>query len=138
ELAARSGLSVRSIQAFEAGRFGRPRPTTVRLLADALELRPPWRGRFIRSWLVRSEGTGGHRNTRKLRSEERLDAGGSPGAVQPREPGADSADGEQDVAAPGDESRQIMGPTPISPASRASNATAVPSHSGPSRTTAAS
>ena len=39
ELAARAGLSVRSIQALEAGRVRAPRTSTVRLLADAFELR---------------------------------------------------------------------------------------------------
>jgi len=38
ELAARSGLSPRSIQNLERGRVGRPRRDSVRLLADALGL----------------------------------------------------------------------------------------------------
>jgi len=39
ELAAKSGLSARSIQDIERGRVRRPRRDTVRLLADALDLR---------------------------------------------------------------------------------------------------
>lgn len=38
DLAARSGLSVRTIRHLESGRSGRPRPETTRLLADALGL----------------------------------------------------------------------------------------------------
>jgi tetratricopeptide (TPR) repeat protein/DNA-binding XRE family transcriptional regulator len=38
ELAARTGLSVRSIRDLESGRVNRPRPSTVRLLADAFGL----------------------------------------------------------------------------------------------------
>jgi DNA-binding XRE family transcriptional regulator len=64
ELAARSGVSVRSIQAFEAGRFVRPRPTTARLLADALELAPPSRERFLLALLDRS-----HRDGQPVRAE---------------------------------------------------------------------
>jgi transcriptional regulator with XRE-family HTH domain len=62
ELAARSGLSVRSIQALEAGRFARPRPGTARLLADALELAPQARERFILALLGRSAGAGPRRD----------------------------------------------------------------------------
>lgn len=38
DLAARSGLSVRTIRHLESGRAGRPRPETMRLLGDALSL----------------------------------------------------------------------------------------------------
>jgi transcriptional regulator with XRE-family HTH domain len=51
ELAARTGVSVRSIRNLEAGRTGRPRPATVRLLADAFELAGADRDRFCRSAL---------------------------------------------------------------------------------------
>jgi transcriptional regulator with XRE-family HTH domain len=45
-LANRSGLSVRTIREFEAGRVGRPRAESVRLLADALQLARSERERF--------------------------------------------------------------------------------------------
>ncbi len=51
ELAARTGVSVRSIRNLEAGRTGRPRPGTVRLLANAFELAGADRDRFCRSAL---------------------------------------------------------------------------------------
>jgi transcriptional regulator with XRE-family HTH domain len=51
ELAARTGVSVRGIRNLEAGRTGRPRPGTVRLLADAFELSGTERDRFCRSAL---------------------------------------------------------------------------------------
>jgi tetratricopeptide (TPR) repeat protein/DNA-binding XRE family transcriptional regulator len=51
ELAARTGVSVRGIRNLEAGRTGRPRPGTVRLLADAFELAGEERDRFCRSAL---------------------------------------------------------------------------------------
>jgi tetratricopeptide (TPR) repeat protein/transcriptional regulator with XRE-family HTH domain len=51
ELAARTGVSVRGIRNLEAGRTGRPRPGTVRLLADAFELAGPERDRFCQSAL---------------------------------------------------------------------------------------
>src|SRR5690348_9536776 len=51
ELAARTGVSVRGIRNLEAGRTGRPRPGTVRLLADAFELAGAERDRFCRSAL---------------------------------------------------------------------------------------
>jgi len=38
DLADRTGVSVRGIRNLEAGRTGRPRPDTVRLIADAFEL----------------------------------------------------------------------------------------------------
>jgi tetratricopeptide (TPR) repeat protein/transcriptional regulator with XRE-family HTH domain len=49
ELAARTGVSVRGIRNLEAGRTERPRPGTVRLLADAFELSGAERDRFYRS-----------------------------------------------------------------------------------------
>jgi tetratricopeptide (TPR) repeat protein/transcriptional regulator with XRE-family HTH domain len=52
ELAARAGLSVRSIQALEAGRVRAPRTSTVRLLADAFELRAAEREAFVRAMLA--------------------------------------------------------------------------------------
>src|SRR5689334_18752377 len=51
ELAARTGVSVRGIRNLEAGRTGRPRPGTIRLLADAFELAGPERDRFCQSAL---------------------------------------------------------------------------------------
>ena len=51
ELAARTGVSVRGIRNLEAGRTGRPRPGTVRLLADAFELAGAERDIFCRSAL---------------------------------------------------------------------------------------
>ncbi|MGC9666175.1 ATP-binding protein [Planosporangium sp. 12N6] len=66
ELAARTGVSVRSIRNLEAGRVRHPRPGTVRLLADAFALHGADRDRFCRSAL---DDTGqGH-------------AGGSPGGA---------------------------------------------------------
>ncbi|GGK22531.1 hypothetical protein GCM10010124_13800 [Pilimelia terevasa] len=46
ELAARAGLSSRAIRAIETGRSGAPRPSTVRLLAEALELSDQERRRY--------------------------------------------------------------------------------------------
>ena len=48
ELAARAELSERTVRNLEAGRVRSPRTTTVRLLADALELAEPER----KSWLA--------------------------------------------------------------------------------------
>ena len=45
-LADRSGVSVRGLGEIEAGRSSRPRPTTVRLLADAFGLSGAERDRF--------------------------------------------------------------------------------------------
>jgi tetratricopeptide (TPR) repeat protein/transcriptional regulator with XRE-family HTH domain len=47
DVAAATGLSVRSIRDMESGRVVRPRPSTVRLLADAFELSAADRERFI-------------------------------------------------------------------------------------------
>jgi tetratricopeptide (TPR) repeat protein/transcriptional regulator with XRE-family HTH domain len=49
ELAARSGVGVRTIRAIEAGRIRSPRPATVRLLADGLGLTDPEREQFRRA-----------------------------------------------------------------------------------------
>jgi tetratricopeptide (TPR) repeat protein len=49
DLADRAGMSVRGIGKIEAGRVGVPRPATVRLLADALDLVGEDRDRFCRS-----------------------------------------------------------------------------------------
>jgi tetratricopeptide (TPR) repeat protein/transcriptional regulator with XRE-family HTH domain len=46
DLAARTGVSVRSIRNLETRRTGRPRPGTVRLLADAFDLADAERDRF--------------------------------------------------------------------------------------------
>jgi transcriptional regulator with XRE-family HTH domain len=46
ELADRSGVSVRGLGKIEAGRISRPRPSTVRLLADAFGLSGAERDRF--------------------------------------------------------------------------------------------
>jgi transcriptional regulator with XRE-family HTH domain len=51
ELAARTGVSVRSIRNLESGRITRPRPGTVRLLADAFALDGADRERFCESAL---------------------------------------------------------------------------------------
>ena len=51
ELADRTGVSVRSIRNLEAGRTGRPRPATVRLLADAFALSGVERDRFCQDAL---------------------------------------------------------------------------------------
>jgi DNA-binding XRE family transcriptional regulator len=48
ELAHRAGLSVRGLAKIEAGRVAEPRPSTVRLLADALGLAGTDRDRFCR------------------------------------------------------------------------------------------
>jgi tetratricopeptide (TPR) repeat protein/transcriptional regulator with XRE-family HTH domain len=54
DLADRTGVSVRGIRNLEAGRTGRPRPDTVRLIADAFELAGAERDRFCQSAI---EGT---------------------------------------------------------------------------------
>jgi tetratricopeptide (TPR) repeat protein/transcriptional regulator with XRE-family HTH domain len=59
ELADRTGVSVRGIRNLEAGRTGRPRPGTVRLLADAFELSGAERDRFCRSALEDADETDG-------------------------------------------------------------------------------
>ena len=51
ELAVLTGVSVRSIRNLEAGRIGRPRPATVRLLADAFALSGGDRDRFCQDAL---------------------------------------------------------------------------------------
>ncbi|MGH3736263.1 MAG: ATP-binding protein [Micromonosporaceae bacterium] len=48
ELARETGLSARTIRNLESGRIGRPRPSTVQLLADALGLAGADRDRFLR------------------------------------------------------------------------------------------
>ena len=50
ELAARSGLSERTIRNLEANRVRVPRASTARLLAEALELDGPDRETFISTW----------------------------------------------------------------------------------------
>jgi len=49
ELAARAGVSVRSVGDLERGAGHRPRTDTVRLLAEALDLSPPGRELFVAS-----------------------------------------------------------------------------------------
>jgi len=51
ELATRTGVSVRGIRNVEADHTGRPRPRTVRLLADAFELAGAERDRFCQAAL---------------------------------------------------------------------------------------
>src|SRR5215468_9221056 len=52
QLAARAGLSERTVRDLEAGRVRRPRDDTVRLLADALQLSGPQR----ESWIAAARG----------------------------------------------------------------------------------
>jgi tetratricopeptide (TPR) repeat protein len=52
ELAARTGVGVRTVRDIEAGRIGRPRPGTVRLLAEGFALHGVDRDRFQQSALV--------------------------------------------------------------------------------------
>src|SRR5262249_58902885 len=52
QLAARAGLSERTVRDLEAGRVRSPRTDTVRLLADALQLAGPAR----ESWFVAARG----------------------------------------------------------------------------------
>lgn len=59
DLANRTGVSVRSIGNLEAERTGRPRPGTVRLLADAFELAGADRERFCRSALEDDDAEAG-------------------------------------------------------------------------------
>ncbi|HJU01265.1 MAG TPA: tetratricopeptide repeat protein [Actinomycetes bacterium] len=59
ELADRSGVSVRGLGKIEAGRISRPRPTTVRLLADALGLSGTERDRFCAAGSEPARGTTG-------------------------------------------------------------------------------
>jgi len=49
DLAERTGLSSRAIRAIETGRSATPRPVTVRLLADALELSDEERAGYLAS-----------------------------------------------------------------------------------------
>jgi transcriptional regulator with XRE-family HTH domain len=55
QLAARAELSERTVRNLEAGRVRSPRSTTVRLLADALELAEPER----EGWLAAARGANG-------------------------------------------------------------------------------
>jgi transcriptional regulator with XRE-family HTH domain len=55
QLAARAELSERTVRNLEAGRVRSPRNTTVRLLADALELAEPER----EGWLAAARGANG-------------------------------------------------------------------------------
>jgi transcriptional regulator with XRE-family HTH domain len=55
QLAARAELSERTVRDLEAGRVRSPRTTTVRLLADALELAEPER----EGWLAAARGANG-------------------------------------------------------------------------------
>lgn len=55
ELAARAGISVRQLREIEACRVTTPRPSTVRLLADALGLSDPERAEFQRAALTPDE-----------------------------------------------------------------------------------
>ena len=59
ELAARAGVSVRTIGNLEQGRIAQPRGESVRLLADALGLAGPERRRFEEAARQRS-GDAGH------------------------------------------------------------------------------
>ena len=47
ELAERAGLSVRAVGKLESGETSRPRPVTVRMLADALGLEEPELAAFV-------------------------------------------------------------------------------------------
>ncbi len=47
ELAERAGLGVRTVRYLESGRAGRPRPATIRVLADALGLQGDQRVQFL-------------------------------------------------------------------------------------------
>jgi tetratricopeptide (TPR) repeat protein/transcriptional regulator with XRE-family HTH domain len=60
ELADQCGVAVRTIRGIEAGRIARPRPGTVRLLADVFALTDGDRERFLHTAL---EGTGGDPTT---------------------------------------------------------------------------
>jgi tetratricopeptide (TPR) repeat protein/transcriptional regulator with XRE-family HTH domain len=75
ELAVRTGVSVRSIRNLEAGRTERPRPGTVRLLADAFGLAGADRERFCQSAL---EDTGERQADERRADEASRDAGVRP------------------------------------------------------------
>jgi transcriptional regulator with XRE-family HTH domain len=74
ELAAMADLSVRSIRKIEAGRVARPRPSTLRALADAFELPQPARVLFYDAPVVP------------------VDAGGEPAGPEPASAHWSSAD----------------------------------------------
>jgi tetratricopeptide (TPR) repeat protein/transcriptional regulator with XRE-family HTH domain len=57
DLAARTGISARQIRDIEAGRVGQPRSGTVRLFADAFNLRGPDRERFREAVLESGQET---------------------------------------------------------------------------------
>jgi transcriptional regulator with XRE-family HTH domain len=59
ELAERAGLSQKAISAYERGQRTRPRPRTVRLLADALRLSGQEREAFVKSVEVGASVDGG-------------------------------------------------------------------------------
>lgn len=61
ELSAAAGLAVRTIRDVETARVSRPRPSTVRLLADAFGLRATERDRFHEAALLRGAGAAGVR-----------------------------------------------------------------------------
>ena len=59
QLAARAGLGERTVRDLEADRVLSPRPDTVRLLADALQLTEPQRGSwFAAAWGEITSGRG--------------------------------------------------------------------------------
>src|SRR5690349_19570712 len=85
ELADHTGVSMRSIRNLEANRTGRPRPATVRLLADAFELAGADRDRFCRSALDETD------QRRAGETPDGVDAGPARGRPVPAQLPADVA-----------------------------------------------
>jgi tetratricopeptide (TPR) repeat protein/transcriptional regulator with XRE-family HTH domain len=76
ELAARAGVSVRSIRNLEAGRIGRPRPGTARLLADAFGLSGAERDRFCQAALDDTAPPAGEVRSRPVPAQLPADVAG--------------------------------------------------------------
>ncbi|QHC23454.1 CHAT domain-containing protein [Streptomyces sp. GS7] len=96
ELAERSGVGVRSIRGLETGERSDPRVTTVRLLADALELGPEEREELLSAAVRRSSDSDpGNRYAQVGYARWDEPAGGRPG---PSEPGSASSAPLADIA----------------------------------------
>jgi Helix-turn-helix domain/NB-ARC domain len=78
ELAQRSGMSVRALSDMERGRTARPFISSVRLLADALDLDGPERAQLMGARQVGAAGAGGRKSARRR-------AGQRPRPVVPRQ-----------------------------------------------------
>ncbi|WP_433054338.1 ATP-binding protein [Dactylosporangium sp. CS-033363] len=95
ELAARSGLGVRTLRELERGRVARPQRNTLALLADALDLTGPDREAFLTSATNRPAAAAANGGPHLIAGHDsvarrgRAGNGPGPGAVPRPEPGDD-------------------------------------------------